>query len=99
LSFAYAAEDREWQSSWRDSDKLPAKIKLTVRDTSNARAISTVAIVRVQSLAQGDCKQPDGKCDDNAGTQAASQGGAQQGNAPATSQQTGGAAAGQGGSQ
>ena len=99
LSFAYAAEDREWQSSWRDSDKLPAKIKLTVRDTSNARAISTVATVRVQSLAQGDCKQPDAKCDDNAGTPAASQGGAPQGNAPATSQQTGGAAAGQGGSQ
>jgi general secretion pathway protein J len=99
LSFAYAGEDQEWQSSWRDSDKLPAKIKLTVRDTSNARAISTVASVRVQSLAQGDCKQADGKCDDNAGTQAASQGGAQPGNSPATSPQTSGGAAGQGGSQ
>jgi general secretion pathway protein J len=99
LSFAYAGEDQQWQSSWRDSEKLPAKVRLTVRDASNARAISTVASIHVQSSAQGDCKQGDGKCDGNAGTQANSQGGAQQGNSPAASQQTGGAAAGQGGSQ
>ena len=99
LSFAYAGEDQQWQSSWQDSEKLPAKVRLTVRDASNARAISTVASIHVQSSAQGDCKQGDGKCDGNAGTQANSQGGAQQGNSPAASQQTGGAAAGQGGSQ
>ena len=98
LSFAYAGEDQEWQNSWRGSDKLPARIKLTVRDTSNARAISTVASIRVQSSAQGDCKQSDGKCDGDAGAPAASQGGAQPGNSPAMSPQTG-AAAGQGGSQ
>ncbi len=96
LFFAYAGEDRQWQGSWRDSDKLPAKIRLTVRDTSNARAISTVASIHVQSLAQGDCKQGDGKCDGSTGAPAASQGGAQQGNSPAASPQ--GAAAGQGGS-
>ena len=93
LSFAYAGEDQPWQSSWRDSDRLPAKIRLTVRDTSNARAISTVASVHVQSLAQGDCKQPDAKCDGNAGAPAASQG-----NSPSASQGAGGAAAGKGGS-
>src|ERR1700728_1010963 len=76
LSFAYADEDQQWQSSWRDSEKLPAKVRLTVRDASNARAISTVASIHVQSSAQGDCKQGDGKCDGNAGTQANSQGGA-----------------------
>jgi general secretion pathway protein J len=97
LSFAYAGEDQQWRSSWRDSERLPAKVRLTVRDASNARAISTVASIHVQSLAQGDCKQGDGKCDGNAGTQASSQGGAQQGNSPGTSQQTG-AGAGQGGS-
>jgi general secretion pathway protein J len=97
LSFAYAGEDQQWQSSWRDSERLPAKVRLTVRDASNARAISTVASIHVQSLAQGDCKQGDGKCDGNAGTQVSSQGGAQQGNSPGTSQQTG-AGAGQGGS-
>ena len=100
LSFAYADDDQEWQSSWRDSDKLPAKIKLTVRDTSNARAISTVASIHVQSPAQGDCKkQLDGKCSGNAGTSAASQSGPQQGNASGMSQQTSSSAAGRGGSQ
>jgi hypothetical protein len=36
---------------------LPAKIRLTVRDSSNARAISTVTTIHVQSPAKGDCKQ------------------------------------------
>jgi general secretion pathway protein J len=96
LSFAYAGEDQPWQSSWRDSDRLPAKIRLTVRDATNARAISTVASIHVQSLAQGDCKQGDGKCDGNTGAPSASQGGAQQGNSSAASPQS--AAVGQGGS-
>jgi general secretion pathway protein J len=95
LSFAYAGEDRAWQSTWQESEKLPAKIRLTVRDSSNARTISTVTTIHVQSLAQGDCKQADGKCDDNAGGQDAAQGG-QQANSPA-SQPPGGA--GQGGSR
>jgi len=65
LSFAYAGQDRIWKSSWRDSDKLPAAIKLTVRDAANERilSISTVAPVHVQSPAQGDCAQSDGGCD------------------------------------
>lgn len=64
LSFAYAGADRVWQSDWHNSDKLPAAIKLTVRDAASERvlSISTVATVHVQSPAQGDCTQPDG-CD------------------------------------
>jgi general secretion pathway protein J len=105
LSFAYAGEDRKWKSSWRDSDKLPAKIRLTVRDAGSERilAISTVTPVHVQSPAGGDCEQPDGRCGGNAGTPGAPQGGAQQGgaqgNAPAGSPQTGNAGAVQGNSQ
>jgi general secretion pathway protein J len=100
LSFAYAGEDREWKSSWRDSDKLPAKIRLTVRDAGSERilAISTVTPVHVQSPAGGDCAQPDGRCGGNPGTPGAQQGGAQ-GNAPAGSPQTGNAGAVQGNSQ
>jgi general secretion pathway protein J len=69
LSFAYAGQDRIWKSSWHNSDKLPAAIKLTVRDAASERvlAISTVAPVHVQSPAQGDCAQPDGGCDGKAG--------------------------------
>lgn len=58
LSFAYAGEDRVWKSSWQDAEKLPAKIRLTIRDTSSrgSPTISTVTTVHVQSLAKADCK-------------------------------------------
>jgi len=83
LSFAYAGQDRIWKSSWRDSDKLPAAIKLTVRDAANERilSISTVAPVHVQSPAQGDCAQPDGGCDGKPVAPNNSQGSSQAGSA------------------
>lgn len=92
LSFAYAGEDHAWKSSWLDSDRLPAKIRLTVRDASSGRVltISTVTSIHVQSSAQGDCKQPDGKCDDGGAGQNAQQA------PPAGSQQAGSAATEQG---
>ena len=55
LTFAYAGDDdEEWQSSWRGPSKLPSRIKLTVRDSSNGRAISTVTSIHVQSPPQDD---------------------------------------------
>jgi general secretion pathway protein J len=92
LSFAYAGEDHAWKSSWLDSDRLPAKVRLTVRDASSERVvtISTVTSIHVQSSAQGDCKQPDGKCDDKDAAPTSPQGGPQQ---------AGGAGPGQGSSQ
>ena len=65
LSFAYADEDRVWKSVWRESDRLPAAIKLTVHDTARQRvlAISTVTPVHVQAPGQGGCAQADGNCD------------------------------------
>jgi general secretion pathway protein J len=55
LTFAYAGDDdEEWQSSWRDPSKLPSRIKLTVRDSSNGRGISTVTSIHVQSPPQDD---------------------------------------------
>jgi general secretion pathway protein J len=83
LSFAYAGEDHEWQSSWRDPDRLPAKIRLTVRDASIGSAISTITSIHVQSSPQGD---------GNAAAPA-NQSGAQQANSSGPSQQAG---AGQG---
>jgi general secretion pathway protein J len=62
LTFAYAGDgDEEWQSSWRDPGKLPSRIKLTVRDSSNGRAISTVTSIHVQSPPQdgGNSSVPD----------------------------------------
>ena len=99
LSFAYAGDDHAWKSNWLDSDKLPAKIRLTVRDASSGRVltISTVASIHVQSSAQGDCKQGDEKCDDNGAAQTGAQGNGQQ-PSPAGSQPAGSAGAGQGSS-
>jgi general secretion pathway protein J len=83
LSFAYAGPDRIWKSSWHDSDKLPAAIKLTVRDAASERilSISTVAPVHVQSPAQADCAQSDGGCEGKSVAPNNSQGNSQAGSA------------------
>jgi general secretion pathway protein J len=95
LSFAYAGQDLIWKSSWHDADRLPAAIKLTVRDAASERilSISTVAPVHVQSPAQGECAQPDGGCDRKSGAPNNPQGNLQ------GSSQAGNAATGQGGSR
>jgi general secretion pathway protein J len=103
LSFAYAGQDRVWKSGWHDSDKLPAVIRLTVRDAASERilSVSTVAPVHVESPAHSDCAQPDGGCDGKSIAPNNSQGGSQgslQGNLQGGSQ-TGNAGTGRGGSQ
>ncbi|MBU6463125.1 MAG: prepilin-type N-terminal cleavage/methylation domain-containing protein [Bradyrhizobium sp.] len=64
LSFAYAGPDRIWKSTWRDADKLPAMIRLTIRDAGSERvlAISTITPIHIQ--APSNCVRPDGGCDD-----------------------------------
>jgi general secretion pathway protein J len=109
LSFAYAGADRVWKSSWQHAEKLPAAIKLTVRDAASERilSISTVTPVHVQSPGQGDCTQPNAQpnaqpsgqpsgCDSKQGTPGNPQAGSQ-GVAQGNSQQTPNAATGQGG--
>jgi general secretion pathway protein J len=110
LSFAYAGQDLVWKSSWHDSDKLPAAIRLTVRDAASERilSISTIAPVHVQSPARRDCAQPEGGCDAKPDAPNSPQGGSQgnpqanaqgnpQGNSQGNSPQAGNAATGQGG--
>jgi general secretion pathway protein J len=65
LSFAYAGPDRAWKATWHDAEKLPAMIKLTVRDAASQRvlSVSTIAPIRVQG--SSDCTKPDGKCEDD----------------------------------
>jgi general secretion pathway protein J len=98
LSFAYAGQDRVWKGSWHDADKLPAAIKLTIRDAASERilAISTVTPVHIDASAQGDCAQPDGNCDGKPNAQNNPQGSAQgnpqgnpQGNSPQAANQGG----------
>jgi len=92
LSFGYAGQDRVWKDNWHEADKLPAAIKLTIRDAASERvlAISTVTPVHVDAPAQGGCAQPDGNCDGKPGAPNNPQADAQQ-NPQANSQPTIGA--------
>jgi general secretion pathway protein J len=64
LSFAYAGPDRIWKTTWRGADKLPAKIKLTVRDAGTERVLSVSTITPVHVQVPSDCVKSDGVCDD-----------------------------------
>jgi len=66
LSFAYAGPDRIWRSTWRGAERLPAMIRLTIRDAASQRVlpVSTVAEIHIQ--VPSDCTRPDGNCNDKA---------------------------------
>jgi len=85
LSFAYAGPDRVWKSTWRGADKLPAMIRLTVRDAASERVLSVSTIAPVHVQVPSDCTQSDGKCDDKPDGPA----NAQQGDRAATAAQGG----------
>jgi general secretion pathway protein J len=50
VSFAYAAGDGAWKSTWQNAVELPAMIRATVRDAETERtlAVSTATAVRVE---------------------------------------------------
>ena len=64
LSLAYAGADREWKSTWREADKLPAMIRVTVRDAASQRVLSASTVVSIHAQVPSDCTKPDGKCGD-----------------------------------
>jgi general secretion pathway protein J len=64
LSFAYAGADRAWKSVWKDANKLPAMIRLTVRDAASQRVLSVSTIAPVHVQIPSDCTKPDGNCGD-----------------------------------
>jgi general secretion pathway protein J len=84
LSFAYAGPDRVWRGTWRGADKLPAMIRLTVRDAASERVLSVSTIAPLHVQVRSDCVQPDGKCEDKPDTPADQQ---QQGDRPASAVQ------------
>jgi general secretion pathway protein J len=64
LSFAYAGPDRVWKSRWRGASKLPAMIRLTIRDAGTERVLSISTITPVHVQPPSGCVRPDGGCDD-----------------------------------
>jgi general secretion pathway protein J len=64
LSFAYSGPDRIWKTTWRGETKLPAMIRLTVRDAGTERVLSVSTITPVHVQVPSDCRKQDGNCDD-----------------------------------
>ncbi|MET4279391.1 MULTISPECIES: type II secretion system protein [unclassified Bradyrhizobium] len=71
LSFAYAGADRAWKGAWRDADRLPAMIRLTVRDAASERVLSVSTIAPVHVQIPNDCTKPEGKCGDKRSAESA----------------------------
>jgi general secretion pathway protein J len=65
LSFSYAGQDRIWKDSWHNADRLPAMVKLTVRDAATERVlpVSTMASIHAEAAAAGTCVEPGNGCD------------------------------------
>jgi general secretion pathway protein J len=61
LSLSYAGPDHVFRDDWRDMDRLPALIMLTVREAGSGRvlSVSTVTTVHIDSAA-GAAKSDDG---------------------------------------
>jgi general secretion pathway protein J len=64
LSFAYAGPERVWKNAWHEAGKLPAMIRLTVRDAASERVLSVSTIAPVHVQLPSDCVRADGKCED-----------------------------------
>lgn len=85
LSFAYAGPERVWKNAWHEAGKLPAMIRLTVRDAASERVLSVSTIAPVHVQLPSGCARADGKCDDKPDTTANQQ----QGDRTATAAQGG----------
>jgi general secretion pathway protein J len=85
LSFAYAGPERVWKNAWHEAAKLPAMIRLTVRDAASERVLSVSTIAPVHVQLPSGCTRADGKCDDKPDTTANQQ----QGDRTATAAQGG----------
>lgn len=61
LSFAYAGPDRVFHDSWHENDKLPAAIRLTVREAGSQRVlgVSTATPIHVDAAAPGVMPEQD----------------------------------------
>jgi general secretion pathway protein J len=53
VSFAYAGPDRVWLASWKDQERLPDAVRITVRDTVANRVLAASTAVRMKVTAPG----------------------------------------------
>ncbi len=64
VSFSYAGPDRNWLSTWRESEALPSAVLMTVRDavTERTLAVSRIAVIHVNASAESTCTRAEGGC-------------------------------------
>jgi general secretion pathway protein J len=57
-----------WQSSWRNAERLPAAVRVTVRNAVDRSAlpITRIAIIRVTAPADSVCNPLGNTCDTHA---------------------------------
>jgi len=56
--FAYAGPDRVWQSTWRDADKLPSAVRVTVRDAVSGATLAVSSAAKVHVEVAPECINP-----------------------------------------
>jgi len=68
VSFAYAGADRIWRPSWRNAERLPAAVRVTVRNVvdTSAPPISRIAIIHVTAPADSVCNPLGNACEAHA---------------------------------
>lgn len=64
-AFAYAGADRIWQPSWRNAERLPTAVRVTIRDATSgsAMSVSRIAIIHVSAPAESVCSSANNPCD------------------------------------
>jgi general secretion pathway protein J len=55
VRFAYSGPDRAWQPIWRDADKLPSAVRVTVRDAVSGEVITVSSAVKVHVTVPALC--------------------------------------------
>jgi general secretion pathway protein J len=55
VRFAYSGPDRLWQPTWRDADKLPSAIRVTVRDAVSGEVLTVSSAVKVHVTVPALC--------------------------------------------
>ena len=55
VRFAYSGPDRQWQPTWRDSNTLPAAVRVTVRDAVSGEVLTVSSAVKVHVTVPALC--------------------------------------------
>jgi len=58
VTFSYAATGQAWQPTWRGADRLPAAVRVTVRDAATSQVLTASSASTVHVNAPAACANP-----------------------------------------